>query len=369
MNDLWRPRVLREYSFLADGERGGLVGPDGAIVWMCAPRWDSPAVFAALLGGQGGYAVTPADPWHVWGGYYEPASLIWRSRWVGRGVVECREALAMPADPHRVVILRRIEAQDRPARVTVVLDVRAGFGHSPMRDLASARGVWTGRSGTSQRAGAVWFRWSGAARARPDRDGRLRMTLTVPPGQRHDLVLEISSRQFSDPPGSAGDAWAATEQAWSAAVPACDGLVAARDAAHAYAVLRGLTSSSGGMVAAATTSLPERLEGVRNYDYRYAWIRDQCYAGIAMAAHGSSAQLAGTVRFITDRMLADGPDLKPAYTAGGEPIPDERGLRLRGYPGSSVRIGNRVRPAVPAGQPGRGPAAAGRGDLAGGDRR
>jgi alpha,alpha-trehalase len=343
VNDLWRPRVLREYSFLADGERGGLVGPDGAIVWMCAPRWDSPAVFSALLGGQGGYAVTPSDPWHVWGGYYEPASLIWRSRWVGSGIVECREALAMPADQDRVVILRRIEAREGPARVTVVLDVRAGFGRSPMRDLARCRGVWTGRSGASQRAGAVWFRWSGAPRARPDRDGRLRMTLTVPPGQHHDLVLEISGRPVSDPLVSPSDAWAATEQAWSAAVPACDGLVAARDASHAYAVLRGLTSATGGMVAAATTSLPERLEGVRNYDYRYAWIRDQCYAGIAMAAHGSRAQLAGTVRFITERMLADGPDLKPAYTVSGEPIPDERGLRLRGYPGSSVRTGNRVR--------------------------
>ena len=90
--------------------------------------------------------------------------------------------------------------------------------------------------------------------------------------------------------------------------------MAARDASHAYAVLRGLTSASGGMVAAATTSLPERLEGVRNYDYRYAWIRDQCYTGIAMAAHGAREQLARTVRFITERVLADGPDLKPAYT-------------------------------------------------------
>ena len=103
MPELWCPRVLREYSFIADGERGGLVSPDGAIVWMCLPRWDSPAVFSALLGGQGGYAVTPADPWHVWGGYYEPASLIWRSRWVDSGVVECRGALAIPADPHRAV--------------------------------------------------------------------------------------------------------------------------------------------------------------------------------------------------------------------------------------------------------------------------
>jgi hypothetical protein len=342
VSDLWFPRVLREYSFIADGERGGLVGPDGAIVWMSAPRWDSPAVFSALLGGEGGYAVTPSDPWHVWGGYYEPGSLIWRSRWVGRGVVESREALAMPADPHRAVILRRIEAREGPARVTVILDVRAGFGRSPMRDLTKTRGIWTGRSGTRPSAGAVWFRWSGAERARQDQDGRLRMRLTVQPGQHSDLVLEVSDRRFGEQPAVAAEAWAATEGAWADAVPNCDGLVAKRDASHAYAVLRGLTSSSGGMVAAATTSLPERLEGARNYDYRYAWIRDQCYAGIAMAAHGSQAQLAGTVRFITERVLEDGPRLQPAYTVGGEAIPGERRLRLRGYPGGSVRIGNRV---------------------------
>jgi len=341
--ELWSPRVLREYSFIADGERGGLVGPDGAIVWMCLPRWDSPAVFSALLGGQGGYAVTPADPWHVWGGYYEPASLIWRSRWVGSSVVECREALAMPGDPHRAAILRRIEARDGPAKVTVTLDVRAGYGASPMRDLTKSRGIWTGRSGTKPSAGAVWFRWSGAGRARPDRDGVLKMTLTVPEGQHHDLVLEISDRPLHHQPVDPGDAWVSTEEAWAGAVPKCDGLVAARDAAHAHAVLTGLTSASGGMVAAATTSLPERLDGARNYDYRYAWIRDQCYAGIAMAAHGCQSQLAATVRFITDQVLAEGPDLKPAYTVGGEQIPDERALRLPGYPGSSVRVGNRVR--------------------------
>jgi GH15 family glucan-1,4-alpha-glucosidase len=247
------------------------------------------------------------------------------------------------------VILRRIEAREGPARVTVVLDIRAGFGRGAMRDLAISRGVWTGRSGSGQRSGAIWFRWSGAARARRDRDGRLRMTLTVPPRQHHDLVLEICDRPFgeplagAEPSARAANAWAATEEAWAGAVPDCEGLVAARDASHAHAVLRGLTSTSGAMVAAATTSLPERLEGVRNYDYRYAWIRDQCYTGIAMASHGAREQLAGTVRFITERVLADGPDLKPAYTVCGEQIPDERGLRLRGYPGSSVRIGNRVR--------------------------
>jgi alpha,alpha-trehalase len=339
----WNPRVLREYAFIADGERGALVGPDGAIVWLCVPRWDSPAVFSALLGGDGGYAVTPADRWHVWGGHYEPASLIWRSRWVGRGVVECREALAMPADPHRAVVLRRIEALDGPARLTVTLDVRAGYDRSPARDLGRSGGIWTGQSRTARSAGAVWFRWSGASRARPDRDGRLKLALTVPAGQHHDLVLEISDRPFTQAAPDPAETWAATEEAWRGVVPNCDGLVAARDAGHAHAVLRGLTATSGGMVAAATTSLPERLDGVRNYDYRYAWIRDQCYAGMAMAAHGCQAQLADTVRFISDRVLADGPDLRPAYTVSGGQIPDERSLRLPGYPGSSVRVGNRVR--------------------------
>jgi len=96
-------------------------------------------------------------------------------------------------------------------------------------------------------------------------------------------------------------------------------------------------------VAAATTSLPERLEAGRNYDYRYAWIRDQCYAGLALAAHGPSPMLAGTVRFVTQRLLADGPDLMPAYTVTGAPISGQRTLRLRGFPGGSARAGNLVR--------------------------
>ena len=129
-----RSHVLREYALVADGQRGALIGPDGTIDWLCAPRWDSPAVFSGLLGGQGRYAVTPSDPRNVWGGYYEAGSLIWRSRWTGHSArTECREALALPADPHRVVILRRIEAADGPARVDVLLDVRGGFGRSKMR--------------------------------------------------------------------------------------------------------------------------------------------------------------------------------------------------------------------------------------------
>src|SRR6202012_2433221 len=127
--------------------------------------------------------------------------------------------------------------------------------------------------------------------------------------------------------------WAATEETWSQVAPDCGDLIAVADARHAYAVLRGLTSASGGMVAAATTSLPERLEGGRNYDYRYAWIRDQGYAGIAVAAHGPHPLLSGRLPLVTERLLDDGPDLMPAYTGAGEPIGDEVPLKLRGFPG------------------------------------
>ena len=331
----FRPHVLREYSLIADGERGALIGPDGAIGWLCAPRWDSPAVFGGLLGGQGRYAVTPADPWYVWGGYYETGTLIWRSRWVGRSRTECREALAMPADPHKVVILRRIEALDGPVRVDVTLDIRAGFGRNRMTGLSRAGGCWSGRSG------AIRFRWSGAARARPG-DGGFGLTLSLPEGGHHDLVLELSDRPLNGEPPDPGEAWAATEETWSAVVPDCADLIAVRDARHAYAVLRGLTAGSGAMVAAATTSLPERMEGGRNYDYRYAWIRDQCYAGMAVAAHGPHPLLDGTVRFLTERILADGPGLMPAYTVAGEPIPASGGCGCAAIRVARPGPGNRV---------------------------
>jgi GH15 family glucan-1,4-alpha-glucosidase len=96
------------------------------------------------------------------------------------------------------------------------------------------------------------------------------------------------------------------------------------------------------MVAAATTSLPERARGGRNYDYRYAWIRDQCYAGRAAARSGAPALLDAAVRFVGARLLEDGPDLRPAYTTSGRCPPEERELPLPGYPGGTAIVGNRV---------------------------
>ena len=138
-------------------------------------------------------------------------------------------------------------------------------------------------------------------------------------------------------------AWAATETAWAESVPDFSDTLAPRDARHAYAVLRGLTSAGGGMVAAATMCLPEHAEEGRNYDYRYAWIRDQCYAGQAVAVDQPHPLLDSAVNFIAQRVLSDGPQLKPAYRIDGGPVPDERPLsHLAGYPGGSDKIGNWV---------------------------
>ena len=96
------------------------------------------------------------------------------------------------------------------------------------------------------------------------------------------------------------------------------------------------------MVAAATTSLPERAEQGRNYDYRYAWIRDQSYAGQAAAAAQAWPILDDAVRFVCERLHADGPDLVPAYAVDGGPVPDQRQLDLPGYPGGFDLVGNWV---------------------------
>ena len=307
---------------------------------MCAPGWDSDAVFSALIGGDSFYAVTPTER-YTWGGYYEATSLIWRSRWVTTsGVIECREALAFPGACDRAVILRQVRSPEVAQRVDIHLAPAAGFDREPLRDVHHHGQIWTGR------CGPLFLRWQGPDGVHvrsPGADGhQLYAQASVSPDETLDLVLELSSHPFDDDVPDPAKAWRATEEAWSRAVPPLSDTLDPKGAALAYAVMRGLTSSGGGMVAAATTSLPERAEQGRNYDYRYVWIRDQAYAGQAVAAAGGGDLLDSATRFITGRLLDDGATLAPAYRTDGTTVPDQRRIDLAGYPGGFDLVGNHV---------------------------
>ena len=212
------------------------------------------------------------------------------------------------------MLLRRVEAADVPARVRVILDPRAGFGRHKVTRLNRDDAAWTGRTGP------LHLRWSGRGTSATVRaDGGLELELTIEPGHRHDLVLEVSDQPLPGEPADPGSPGHTTERLGGRVPSLQETSLATRDTRHSYAVLAGLTSTGGGMVAAATTSLPERARPGRNYDYRYVWIRDQCYAGQAVAAAGPYPLLDDAVGFVAARLLDDGAQLAPAYTLDRRP--------------------------------------------------
>jgi GH15 family glucan-1,4-alpha-glucosidase len=250
--------------------------------------------------------------------------------------------MAYPGQSDRAVILHRVTALDGPALLEVRLNMCADYGRASGARWHPERHYWLTETNE-------WnARWNGspAVRVLSGPDGRgLQVELELNPGRPHDLVLEIQQRGFVDVPLPDADAaWTATESAWSTAVPTCDAIPAGRDVRRSFAVLRGMTDRHGATVAAATTSLPERAEAGRNYDYRYAWIRDTCYIGHAGAAvKGGEDLLDDAVRWVCERVLSDGPDTMPAYCVDGSPVPEPSRLGLPGYPGGSDIVGNEVR--------------------------
>lgn len=338
-----RVDVLRNYAFLADGERGAVVDPGGSIEWLCFPGWGDDPIFDRLLGGRGHYTVAPIGR-YVWGSQYEEGTLVWRNRWiVGAGIVECFDAFAFPGQADRAVLVRRVVAVDGPAEVAVELDLGQRYDLRQATPSGPAPGpagdqIWVARSGD------VELRWQVPAAVHVEDHG-LAAALQLRPGQHADLVLELQLGRMGDDPPIAGEVLASTRSRWRQLTSAIHGPMALRDSRHAVAVMRGMTTAGGAMVAAATMSLPERADMGRDYDYRYAWIRDQCYAGMAAGRAGEGAEvlLDDAVRFVHQRLLDDGPDLHPAYCPYGKPVPDQHPMPLAGYPGSpDVMAGNRA---------------------------
>ncbi len=164
-------------------------------------------------------------------------------------------------------------------------------------------------------------------------------------GETHDLVLELAVGA-GDRPLDADALWRSTEREWQRAVPDCSRLVAPRDARHAYAVLRGLTSVSGGMVAAATTSSPERANSGRNYDYRYAWLRDRATPvsrSPRTARTPWSTTPCASSPSAFSRTVGQGPS--PPTRSTGCRSAGNASPRLPGYPGGTDHVGNDAAPS------------------------
>jgi GH15 family glucan-1,4-alpha-glucosidase len=334
------PQPLRDYAFLADGSRGALLDPDGGIAWLCFPTFSDDAVFAGLLGGRGTFQLGPSAR-HVTGGYYEDGTLIWHQRWVtDDGIVESCDALAYPGESDRCIVLRRIRALDTDSNIRCTLEVAPDYGRrtgGPWRREADGWRLDT-EGLTARLTGAV-----ARARARGS-ESLVAMELPLAAGSTTDLVLELQPVIRELPPPPDPDAlWQQTRAAWKDAVPRCVDIPAQRDVRQSIAVLRGMTDPSGATVAAATTALPERAEAGRNYDYRFAWIRDVAFIGHAGAAvPGAEMMLSDAVRWVSARLLEDGPATRPAYRCDGKPVPDPEHLGLPGYPGGSDVVGNRA---------------------------
>ena len=284
----------------------------------------------------------------MWGGYYEPGTLIWRSRWVtDDAIVECREALALPSaarprgDP---------APGDRPRRQRPASDVsarparRASARHALRSAARCEDGAWTGR--VRRHPAAL-----DAARARREPGGRRHG------GQALTLDLELAGgraprlRPRARADGTDDGRRPTRTRAWQATEAR---LARARARARATRSRRATPATPTRCCRADQRRRRDGRRGHdarcpsapaqgRNYDYRYVWIRDQCYAGQAVAARRRRTRCSTTrCASSAERLLADGPRLTPAYTVTRRPRPDERQLDLPGYPGGTAIVGNWV---------------------------
>jgi hypothetical protein len=333
---------IRDFAFIADGNRGALIGPNGDVAWMCFPEWPDPAVFASLLDSGGVFRISPTDHF-VTGGHYEDGSLIWHSRWVTHeATLESRDALAYPSTPERAILLRRVRAIEGAGEMVVEFAPASDYGRRALKGWRRSGKVFRAHDGEF---GIRLVVPEAAELVRSPRGGGLEFHLNVVPGVNFDFLVEFySGATNAEEPPDADECWGATEATWRASVPASSGITAAPDVRRSLAVLRGMTGLNGGTVAAATTSLPERDGSDRNYDYRFCWIRDTCYVGQAGASiAGGEAILDDAVRFVGDRLREHGDRVSPAYLGNGDPIFPPQNLDLRGYPGGTDVVGNRVR--------------------------
>ena len=329
-----RPTPIERMSLLSNRASVALVGPDARLLWLCHPEPDSPALFAELLGGRsaGVFSITPAHRGLPLGQRYERDTMTVRTRFSRLEVIDY---LAADTVPGRTDLVRVITGST-PA--TVEFAPRPDFGRSQVRIIPKDDGL------VVEGAEFPIALYSPGVTWRIDHDTA---HATVQPAFEHPVVLELRCGTDSLAPADRPEAERRRtgEAEWAdwlngLALPGTERRLVARSAL----TLRGLCTPTGGVMAAATTSLPEEIGGIRNWDYRYCWLRDGALTVQALVDLGSTAEAEAFLDWV-HRVVASlpGPELlRPLYSLRGTDLgPEEVVESLSGYAGSRpVRVGN-----------------------------
>ena len=329
---------IEDYALIGDTQTAALVGRNGSIDWLCLPRFDSGACFAALLGRHehGRWLLGPADGGLASSRRYRGDSLVLETTFTtGQGTVRLIDC--MPPRDRDPDVVRVVEGVSGRVPMRMELAIRFDYG----RSIPWVRRL-DGRLYAVAGPDAVVLDTPAATRGE---DLVTVADFSVGAGERVPFVLEWHPSHT--PPGRtirAGDALADTQRWWEQWVGQCTYDGEWRDAVvRSLVTLKALTyAPTGGIVAAPTTSLPEQLGGVRNWDYRFCWLRDATFTLYALMSAGYQDEAQAWRDWLLRAVAGSPSDLQIMYGCAGERRLPELVLDwLPGYEGARpVRIGN-----------------------------
>jgi GH15 family glucan-1,4-alpha-glucosidase len=347
MADRYAP--IEDYGIVGDLHTVALVGKDASIDFLCLPSFDSPSVFAALLDAERGgrFQIAPHLDDAARTQLYLPDTNVLLTRFLSDGgVAEVSDF--MPVEDAGVAhnLVRRAKTIRGEVRFDMRCDPRFDYGRAPhtVERRGDTEVLFVGRAGARElvlrlRASVAMQVAGGAAVAE----------VTLGAGESALFVLEVATPDQPSPCGGAdyvGDAFKETVNFWRRWIHRSTYKGRWREMVNRSAlVLKLLTSREhGSIVAAPTFGLPETIGGVRNWDYRYTWIRDSSFTLYGLMRLGYTGEAAAFMRWMLARCQELEPDgsLQIMYGIdGGHTLPEETLPHLEGYMGSRpVRIGN-----------------------------
>jgi GH15 family glucan-1,4-alpha-glucosidase len=329
---------IEDYALIGDLQTAGLVGRDGSIDWLCFPHFDSPACFAALLGDEdnGHWTLAPAAGGVCTRRRYRGDTLVLESDWeTPEGTV--RVVDCMPPRDEAPDIVRVVEGISGRVQMSSVLRLRFDYGRV-VPWVRRINGQFVAVAGPD----SVWLSTPVPLEGR---DMATHADFVVTAGQRVPFVL--TWRPSWQRPPKPVDAYSAVDdtEAWWAewmSHTTYDGGWQG-EVRRSLLVLKALTfAPTGGIVAAATTSLPEQIGGPRNWDYRYCWLRDAALTLQALLGAGFKAEAGKWRDWLLRAVAGDPAELQIMYGLDGtRRLPEFELDWLSGYEGSRpVRVGN-----------------------------